>query len=138
MNEFLELLPVPAERDMPAGCFEQRKAALLRLVEADLEMGDQNASRLGRLRGLRAWLTLLGVILALVAVVSSTLLTTHVRAQRTQVVVEAAVVLGSGPVIAALTVTPWTQRRAIGSGRATGWVFSAGSYRLLATSVVAR
>jgi hypothetical protein len=116
MNELLELLPVPAERDMPSGSLERRKAALLQLVEAELRMGDRKATRLGRLRGLRAWLTSLGIILALVAVVSSTLLATHVRPHTTRVVVEAAVALGTGPVVASLVAVPRQPNHFAGGG----------------------
>jgi hypothetical protein len=126
MNEVRELLAVPAERDMPSASFEQRKAALLEVVEADLRMADRAR---GRLRGLRGWLTSLGVILALIGVAGSTLLTTRVRPQGMRVAVEAAVVVGSGPVVASLAALPRPrsggsalggreQRRAIGGGRA--------------------
>jgi hypothetical protein len=114
MNDFLELLPVPAERGLPARSFERRKAALLHVVEADLHSG---AIRLGRLRSLRIWLMSIGVSLALVAIVGSTL-TNHVRPQSTRVAVETAVALGGGPVVASLFAMP--RLRADGSGGGIG------------------
>jgi hypothetical protein len=113
MNELLDLLPVPAERDMPSGSLERRKTALLQLVEADL----QQATRLSRLRGLRTWLTSLGIVLALIAVVSSTLLAAHVRPHTTRVVAETAVALGTGPVVASLVAVPRQPNHCFGGGR---------------------
>jgi hypothetical protein len=98
MNDFLELFPIPAERDLPSGRLEHHKAALLQRVEADLRTRGRTAERL---RGLRAWLTSLGIILALIGVAGSTLLTTHFRAQGTRAAVEA-VALGGAPVMASL------------------------------------
>ncbi len=90
MNDFLELIPVPAERDLPSGRLEHHKAALLQRVEADLR-----TRRGRRLRGLRAWLTSLGIMLALIGVAGSTLLTTHFRTQDTRVAVEAVALGGA-------------------------------------------
>jgi hypothetical protein len=110
MTDFLELLPVPAERDLPSGGFEQRKVALVQFVATDLRSGDRKAIRLGRLRGLRIWLMSIGMSLALVATVGS-MLTTHVRPQSTRVAVETAVALGSGPVVASLLTMPLRDAR---------------------------
>jgi hypothetical protein len=98
MNDFLELFPIPAERDLPYGRLEHHKAALLQRVDADLRTRGRRA---GRLRGLLAWLTSLGIMLALIGVAGSTLLTTHFRAQGTRAAVEA-VTLESAPVAASL------------------------------------
>jgi hypothetical protein len=111
MNDFLELLPVPAERDLPSGRFVQRKAALLQLVEADLQSG-RKATPLGRWRHLRVWLLSIGIGLALIATASSTLLVSHVRPQTTRVAVATVVALGGGPVVASFV-------RGIGGGRAS-------------------
>jgi hypothetical protein len=117
MNDFLELLPVPAERDLPAGSVEQRKAALLQMVEADLHSGARTGIRLARLRGLRIWLMSIGVSLALVATVGS-MLTNDGGPQSTRVAVETAVVLGGGPAVASLFAMP--RLRADGSGGGIG------------------
>jgi hypothetical protein len=108
MNEFRDLLPVPAERDLPFGRLEHRKAALVQRVEADLQAGERKVLGLQRLRGLRTWLTSLGILLALIAVAGSALLTTHVRAQGARVAVEA-VALGSAPVAASLVLARHAQ-----------------------------
>src|SRR5579862_960255 len=64
MSEILDLLPIPDERDLPAGRVEARRAALVAAVRADV------ASEPFALRALRAarggigrvWLSLLGVL----------------------------------------------------------------------------
>lgn len=129
MNDFLELLPVPRERDLPSGRLEQRKAVLLLLVEADLRSAERRRARSGRLGALRAWLMSLGIIVALIAIVSSIQLTTNLRPQSPRLV-EAAVMLGTAPVVASLVAMPRPRfegsvregralYRAIGSDRVT-------------------
>jgi hypothetical protein len=62
MNDLDELLAAPAARSMPRGRLEQRKAALVEAIDADLR---STAARAGRLRALRAWLTSFSIFLAL-------------------------------------------------------------------------
>jgi uncharacterized protein (DUF3820 family) len=104
MNEMLELLPVPAERDMPFGSFEARKAQLLDLVEHDLRTAGRRAGRLGRLRSLRVWLTSLGVITALIAGLGFDRASDSHSPLGTRTVTEATVAVASGSAVVSVLV----------------------------------
>ncbi len=111
MNEFLELLPVPAEREMPAGSFERRKAALVQLIDAELSLTGRAVGRLARLRSLRVWLTTLGLVIAVLASVCSALAATHVRDHATRATVETVLAVSGGPAVAALAAAPRVRGR---------------------------
>jgi hypothetical protein len=91
----LELLPVPAERDLPPGRLELRAAALVEALEA--------APSVGRVR---RWLTALGLLVAAVALACSVLLAGSVRPNETGVAAKTVVVLAAGSGIVALAVAP--------------------------------
>jgi hypothetical protein len=100
LNDLHELLPVPAERDLPPGCLEQRKHALVDHVAADAR-----GRRAGALRTLRLWLLslLLGAVLV----------ATTVRGATPQRIAEATVAVAAAPaaVSAVAAATPRTQPR---------------------------
>ena len=106
MNDVFDLLPVPPEREMPAGCLERRKLALVNVVASDLRGDSLRASRLGRLRGLRVWLTSLVLFLAFAVVGDSALLASQDRDRGVPTVIEAAVAVGGGTAVAVLSVLP--------------------------------
>lgn len=64
MNELLDLLPIPAERDFPAGQLEARRDALVAAVRADGTSDPLARRALHAARGgiARTWLTLLGIL----------------------------------------------------------------------------
>jgi hypothetical protein len=64
MSEILDLLPLPAERDFPAGHFEARRDALVAAVRLDdaSEPLARRALRVARAGFARSWLTLLGIL----------------------------------------------------------------------------
>ena len=111
MNEFLELLPVPAEREMPAGSLERRKAALVQLIGAEVSLPGRAAGRLARLRSLRVWLTTLGLVIAVLVSVCSALAATHVRKRGTRATVETVLAVAGGPAVAALAAAPRVRGR---------------------------
>ncbi len=59
MSEILDLLPIPEERDFPAGHYEARRAALVAAVR--VEPFPRRAMRAARGSIARAWLSLLGI-----------------------------------------------------------------------------
>ena len=97
MNELLDLLPVPPERDLPSGRLEARAAALVAAIEAE------PAAARG---GLRSWLTSLGVLLASLAVVCSVLLAGSARPHETEIAAKTVVVLAAGTGAVALAIAP--------------------------------
>lgn len=97
MTSELDLLPVPAERDLPPGRLELRAAAVVAAVEA------------GPARGrLRRWVGSLVLILASVAAVCSVVFADAVRPHETATAAKTAavVVAGSGAVALALALRP--------------------------------
>jgi hypothetical protein len=64
MNEILDLLPIPAERDFPAGHLEARRDALVAAVRHDAVGGPLARRALRAARGgfARSWLSLLGIL----------------------------------------------------------------------------
>lgn len=68
MNEILDLLPIPAERDFPPGQFEARRAALVAAVREPL---GRRALRAARGHATKTWLSLLGILALGLAVLFS-------------------------------------------------------------------
>jgi len=69
MSEILDLLPIPAERDFPAGRFEARRETLVASIRAD-RVNERFALAVLRAarRGLvKTWLWLLGIVALAVA-----------------------------------------------------------------------
>jgi hypothetical protein len=64
MSEILDLLPLPAERDFPAGQLEARRDALVAAVRADAASAPLGRRALRAARGgiARTWLSLLGIL----------------------------------------------------------------------------
>jgi hypothetical protein len=70
MTQMLDLLPIPAERDLPAGAMELRRDALVAAIAADRAEARHLlhvALRAARSRAARVWLALLGVLVIAVA-----------------------------------------------------------------------
>src|SRR5215472_14071431 len=61
MNEILDLLPIPAERDFPAGRLEARRSALVTAIRVDEPLA-RRAMRAARGGLARTWLSLLGIL----------------------------------------------------------------------------
>jgi hypothetical protein len=101
VSELLDLLPVPAERDLPPGRLEARRAAAVAAVAADAKQ-----SRSGRLR---RWLVSIGLLLASIAAVCSILWSANVRVDRT-LAVGTAVAVAGGSGLAALAPAPRSPR----------------------------
>ena len=96
-SELFDLLPVPAERDLPSGRLELHRAALVSTIEAEPVAA-------GRLRG---WLTSLGLLLAAIAVVCSVVFAGSARPHETEAAAKATVVVLAGSTgIAALALAP--------------------------------
>jgi hypothetical protein len=91
-RDLFDLLPVPAERDLPAGRLEARSAALVAAVEAE-----------GRSR-FRSWLTAVGLFVASLMLVCSVLLAGNVRPHETEAAAKTVVVLAGGSGLVALAV----------------------------------
>ena len=131
MNELLELLPMPAERDIPPNSFELRKAQLVGFVERDLRTVGGKTRRLRRLRGLRVWLMSIGIILALIAGVKLNDASDSHGLLGSRLLAEATVAAASGSSVVFLLAgtRPRSdgishaiiQRRAIGAGHAIAW-----------------
>ena len=98
MNELLRLLPVPAERALPAAALERHKAALLRTVEADLCAASQRQRRLARLR------SLLGIFFAVVMLAGATLLATEARTDSKPVLAGVTIAAVSAHLVASVAV----------------------------------
>lgn len=64
MNEILDLLPIPAERDFPPGQLEARRDALVAATRAETARGPAARRVLRAARGhvTRTWLSLLGIL----------------------------------------------------------------------------
>lgn len=62
MSEILDLLPIPAERDFPAGQLEARREALVAAVRLDDEPLARRALRAARGGFARSLLSLLGIL----------------------------------------------------------------------------
>jgi hypothetical protein len=97
VNPLLDLLPVPAERDLPPGRLDQRAAALVAAVETE---------RPRRAR-LRRWLTML-----LASAVASTVLAAGGARVDTTRLAETAAVVAAGSGLVALAVAPRPTRLA--------------------------
>jgi ferric-dicitrate binding protein FerR (iron transport regulator) len=91
----IDLLPVPAERDLPPGRLELRAAALVEAIEA--------APRAARVR---RWLTALGLLVAAFALACSVLFAASLRPHETAVAAKTVVVLAGGTGIAAFALAP--------------------------------
>lgn len=59
MNEILDLLPIPDERDLPPGRLEARRAAVVAAVRADLQ---EPFARRALHAACKIWLSLLGIL----------------------------------------------------------------------------
>jgi hypothetical protein len=73
MNEILDMLPVPAERDFPPGRLDARRDALVAAIRLDMahEPFARRVLRAARGQITRSWLSLLGILalgIALVAI----------------------------------------------------------------------
>ena len=97
MTPELDLLPVPAERDLPPGRLELRASALVAAVEA--------APARGRLR---RWVGSIVLLLASVAALCSVVFAGNVRPHGTEAAAKTAavVVAGSGAVALAMAPRP--------------------------------
>jgi hypothetical protein len=72
MNDILELLPIPSERDFPAGRQEARRDALVSHLRAEQvsEPATHRVIRAARGHITKSWLSLLGIVALLVALAS--------------------------------------------------------------------
>jgi hypothetical protein len=95
MNELLELLPAPAERDIPAHRFEQRRSTLVAAVGADVGAAGRRPARFSRLRALRVWLMSLVLILVLASMAASLSSVTRLPGPSSGTLVETAVLAGT-------------------------------------------
>jgi hypothetical protein len=68
MNEILDLLPIPEERDFPSGHSEARRAALVAAVR--VEPFARRAMRAARSGVAKVWLSLLGIFVLGVALLT--------------------------------------------------------------------
>jgi hypothetical protein len=111
MNEILDLLPIPAERDLPAGQVEARRDALVAAIatNAGREPLARRAVRVARGHITGAWLSLLAMLALGLALVCSGVSGQHRTAQSdamavlaitsaAQIAVAAAPAIGSIPV----------------------------------------
>lgn len=110
MSELRDLLSVPAERDLPAGRLELRKAELLRAVEADLRAAQKNVTRSGRLRSLRAWLISLVILVAVGAGLASSWSRAGLARQPTPALVGVVAAASAAPALASLVASPSAAR----------------------------
>jgi hypothetical protein len=64
MNEFLDLLPIPAERDFPLGQLEARREAVVAAIHADAanEPFARRAMRIARGHITKTWPSVLGIL----------------------------------------------------------------------------
>jgi hypothetical protein len=102
MNEILDLIPIPAERDFPAGRMDARRDALVASVVAELP---RRRSVLGAVRAARghitrSWLALLGVLALGLAMLTVNLSGYQSRVSTTSEAVFAAV--GTAQIIAVI------------------------------------
>ena len=92
-RDLFDLLPVPAERDLPSGRLDARSAALVAAISAD-----EAPSRL------RGWLTSVGLFVASLVLLSSVLFAGNVRPHATQTAAKTAIVIAGGSGLVALAV----------------------------------
>lgn len=104
MNEILDLLPIPAERDFPRGQFEARRDALVSAVRIDSadEPLARRAMRVARAGIAKSWLSLLGILALGIALLSVGFSAQQRPAQRDAVAVLAA----AGTVQIVLAIAP--------------------------------
>lgn len=110
MSEILDLLPLPAERDFPAGRLQARRDALVAAVRIDgtSEPFTRRALRVARAGITRSWLALLGIFALGVA-----LLTLGSSLQQRPVQQDAVAFLAvAGTAQIAIAVAPRVGRRA--------------------------
>lgn len=88
MNDILDLLPIPEERDFPAEQFEARRAALVAAIRVDAA-SEPLPRRVIRLAS-KTWLTLLGILALSLATLVHGLSAQQHSAQRDAVAVLAA------------------------------------------------
>ena len=102
MNEILELLPIPPERDLPAGQLEARRDALVAATRVETERAPIGRRVLGAARGhiSKTWLSLLGILVLALAVLLSGFSGQQRPAERGAVTVLA--VAGTAQIAAAL------------------------------------
>ncbi len=83
MNEILDLLPIPAERDLPPGQLAARRDALVAAIRMDAapEPLARRAMRAARGHLTRTWLSVLGILALGLAVVCSGVSGQHRPAQ---------------------------------------------------------
>lgn len=87
MSEILDLLPIPEERDFPAGHLDARRDALVAAIREPFAL---RAMRAGHRRIAKVWLSLLGI-----AALGIALLTLGVSAQQRPVQKEAVAFLAA-------------------------------------------
>jgi hypothetical protein len=104
MNDLLELLTPPPERDMPPGRLELRRDSLLQWVEADVRAGRHRTGRFALLRGLRVWLLTAALVLLLLVGVAVGASRASGASTNSRAVVEASVVAAAAPAVASLFV----------------------------------
>lgn len=102
MNEILNLLPIPAERDFPAGQMDARRDALVASVAAELPRRRSLRGVVRAARGhiTRSWLALLGVLALGLAILTVNLSGYQSRVSTTSEAVFAAV--GTAQIIAVI------------------------------------
>jgi peptidoglycan/LPS O-acetylase OafA/YrhL len=73
MNEILELLPIPPERDFPVGQLEARREALVAVtrVEAGRQPIGRRMLRAARAHITKSWLAVLGIVALALALVAT-------------------------------------------------------------------
>jgi len=104
MNEILDLLPIPAERDFPLGQLEARRDALVAAIRVEVasEPFARRAMRAARGGIAKSWLSLLGML-----AVGVGLLTLGFSTQQRPVQRDAVAVLAvAGTVQIAIAVAP--------------------------------
>ena len=102
MNEILDLLPIPRERDLPPGQLEARRAALVAAVR--VEPFARRAMRAARSGIARAWLSLLGIFALGVALLTLGFSTQQRPVQRDAVTILA--VAATAQLVIAVTPRP--------------------------------
>jgi hypothetical protein len=109
MNELLELMPVPGERELPPGRLEERRAGLLAAIEAEPVAGRRRV-RLGMF--VRGWLASIGLLLACLVVFCSFLVAGGPREQQGESAAKTVLVVAGASGIAAFAVAPGPPRLA--------------------------
>jgi hypothetical protein len=114
MNEILDLLPIPAERDFPPGQLEARRDALVAAAGASTSREPLTHRALRAARG--AWLSLLGILALGAAVIGSGLPGQHRPVPSGAVAVLAAtgaaqIAVAAAPAIGSAALRPLESRR---------------------------